>query len=104
MALKLIWTSDASLMLQDIRDYYIEHGGLQVVRQRINKIRDCAKRLKDFPELGKKEEALSNMTHSYRSLIEGDYKIIYYHEESVIYIIAIFDCRQDDVRLRRFLK
>ena len=60
-------------------------------------------RLTHLPYLGKVETDYQG-TASFRSLIEGDYKIVYLIKGEYIYIVAIFDCRQNPSNLYKMLK
>jgi len=59
-----------------------------------------ARQLETFPESGARQEFLSNQHKQYLYLIEWNYKVIYRIEEQVIYIIQIFDSRQDPNKMK----
>lgn len=45
--------------------------------------------------MGQVEPYLEDLPVTYRYLVEGNYKIIYKQKGANIYIMTIFDCRQD---------
>jgi toxin ParE1/3/4 len=53
--------------------------------------------LEAFPESGPKQETITASVKEYRYLVEGNFKIIYSHQEEshVVHIEIIFDARQD---------
>lgn len=69
-----------------------------------NAIVDAADRLALFPQMGEVVDLLSERMKCYRSLIEGNYKIIYYEENNIVNIALIWDCRQNPLRLLDKLK
>ncbi len=101
--LKPYWTEQAIKQLKEIYDYY-KVFSVDIAQKRVQPIIEQVKRLAFYPLLGKKEEAYMGMKYPFRSLIEGDYKIVYYLKEDYLYVVAIFDCRQDPSCLRRMLE
>lgn len=45
------------------------------------------------------EELLKHRKECFRSLVEGNYKIIYYVVNDTIYVATLWDCRQNPIRL-----
>ncbi len=75
----------------------------QPAAQRITEsILGRAKQLETFPESGPKQETVKASVKEYRYLVEGNYKLIYSHQEEshVVHIEIIFDARQDLEKLR----
>ena len=52
------------------------------------------------PQKGQKDPFLEHLGLEHRRLIEGNYKIIYRVDGQNIYIIAIFDKRQDPDKMK----
>ena len=100
--LKPYWTDQAIRQMKEIYDFY-KTFGKKTIQNRISPIKRQVERLTHFPYLGK-VEACYQETEYFRSLIEGDYKIIYLIREERIYIVAIFDCRQNPSNLYTMLK
>ena len=69
----------------------------------ILQIQRTAQRLTDQPYLGKIEPALINEPESFRSIIEGNYKIVYWVDRNTIHIVTVFDTRQAPDKLRSLL-
>ncbi|GHT56644.1 hypothetical protein FACS189446_8800 [Bacteroidia bacterium] len=61
--------------------------------------------LKSFPQMGPIEQAFTDLPKTYRSLVvKNTYKVVYYVENEIIYIIAIWDCRQNPSKLKSKIK
>ncbi|HLG34892.1 MAG TPA: type II toxin-antitoxin system RelE/ParE family toxin [Bacteroidia bacterium] len=68
----------------------------------INKIIDRTETLKKgFTKSGQTEPLLRNKKYEYRYLVDGNYKIIYFENEGVIIISAVFDTRQNPGKLKK---
>jgi plasmid stabilization system protein ParE len=77
--MKIIWSSLAKSRLKQTYEYYAEKATVKVAKNITQKIVSSIDLLKDNPQLGKVEKSPRG-TESYielRSLIEGDYKIVY---------------------------
>lgn len=99
MEIEVIWTEPALDELNEIYNYIFEQRSEKAADKVSNAIVDATERLSKFPQLGGVEEQLNGREKTYRSLIEGYYKIIYYVEENNVYIALIWDCRQNPLRL-----
>jgi plasmid stabilization system protein ParE len=61
--------------------------------------------LKSFPQIAPIEQAFTDLPKTYRSLVvKNTYKVVYYVEDEIIYIIAVWDCRQNPNKLKKKLK
>ncbi|MCD8041554.1 MAG: type II toxin-antitoxin system RelE/ParE family toxin [Tannerellaceae bacterium] len=98
--MKLIWLPGALTDLENIYDFYTSRNG-STAKRVIKDILDYINTLSVFPELGKVESIVNYK--SYRSLIlpKRNIKIIYYLEDSLIYIAFIWDCRQNPETLQK---
>jgi plasmid stabilization system protein ParE len=68
-------------------------------------ILNAVKRLCYFPQMAQVELLLNDKSFIYRSLIVRDiFKIIYRVDEKKVYIIAIWDCRQNPETLEKRIK
>ncbi len=99
--MKVLLQDYAETQLEDIFNYYVKAGyqnyGFTI---RANLIRSMH-RLASFPKLGKIDE--DNLgKYSYRYLIEGVYRIYYRLalKEECIFIVFLFDSRQDPDKLK----
>ena len=97
---KLVWTTCARKQLKNIKLYYKEMASEKVAMSIILQIQQTAQRLINQPYLGKIEPALINEPEGFRSIIEGNYKIVYWVDGNVIRIITVFDTRQAPDKLR----
>jgi len=93
----IIWTDHA---LQDLDTIYIflTEKSQQAANQLIFKILDRVKQLEEFPESGQ-EQLLPN-TGTFRYLVEGNYKIMYEFEKEAVFILTVFDTRQNPEKLK----
>lgn len=58
-----------------------------------------------FPQAGPLEPSLADMLDHYRSLVVSNhYKLIYIVKERLVEIHAVWDCRQDILRLKHLLE
>jgi plasmid stabilization system protein ParE len=100
--MKLIYTPEATEALKCIYEFLLlkSSRAAAVIH---NEILDEIDRLLSFPEMVPVELSLENRSGLiYRSLVvRRIYKVIYRIEEQRIYIVYIWDCRQNPARLRK---
>lgn len=96
---KIQWTRKAKKRLKDIKSYYKENASERVADRIITDITISVTNLYTSPEMGQIEPFLEESPVIYRYLVEGHYKIIYKQKGSTIYIMTVFDCRQDISKL-----
>lgn len=95
--MQIKWSNEAELQLQCIVDYYVSVAGPRIAKHILDKIDRAVAYLSVFPELG---IIISRGKIVYRSLVaHPNYKVIYHVEEQVVFISAIWDCRQDPARM-----
>ncbi len=99
MELRVFWTDTARFQLEDIFNYYKDKASLKIARKLVTQIINRTIQLENNPNSGSKEPLLSARKFEYRYLVEGNYKIIYWKEDSYINIATIFDCRQNPEKL-----
>jgi len=88
---KIEWSVEARLDLIDILEYYIGRNKSVVYSKKLNsKITRSLKLIAQTPLIGIKSEI-----ESVRTLITGDYQIIYETVDNVIIVVMIWDCRRD---------
>lgn len=103
--MEVIWSKKAISRVKEIRDYYFSKSE-NVALKLVNDIQTAGSSLGKFPMIAAIEPSLSEMTQTYRALVVRDnYKIIYFIDKKneVVYIITVWDCRQDDKKLKREL-
>jgi plasmid stabilization system protein ParE len=99
--MKLIYTEQFYLSLLEILEFYDINGFSREKQSEIaNAIIAKTALLVEHPYLGGIEEYLSHLNLSHRRLIEGYCKIIYRVSESHIYIVDVFDSRQDPIKMK----
>lgn len=89
----VIWTTEALNDLLDIEEFL----GTKA-ESTIDRIIARTRQLENFPNSGQKQETTSRQV--YRYLIEGNYKIIYSHRPSKVFVHIVFDTRQDPGKLK----
>ena len=96
---RIIWTQAARADVRKIVKHLRKHSesNADKVVERIF-IRTAALQ-QGFTRIGAREPLLMGLEIEFRYLIEGKYKIIYYPRNSDVVIAAVFDTRQNPVRL-----
>lgn len=93
--MKTIWTNIAKQELKQIFDYFkyvkLTPSGANTIKMEIIE----ASRSIRFPEQYQIDEINSN----YRRVIVRNYKIVYRVENEIVYILRIFDTRQNPNKL-----
>ena len=109
---KVIWAPRAKRQADLAIAYCLKHFGKQAALNFIDKLEKNCIRIKNNPLIGTIEETFADRDKEYRSLIEGHHKLIYTQEgkrsirieDDIIYISAIFDCRQNPDKLRTSIR
>jgi len=100
MELKVFWTETALEMLEDIYAYYKSEANIDIAKHLVKKIVNRTLQLKTNPQSGPREPLLEQRKFEYRYLVEGNYKIIYWKENNYVNIAAVFDTRQNPLKIR----
>lgn len=100
MVVSIIWLPVAQKHLKHIF-VFIRKKSEQAAIKILNEIIDATEALIHFPQLGCIELSLEDCSKTYRFLVVRNYKIIYYTERNVVYIAAVWDCRQNTSRLKQ---
>lgn len=92
-------TSRALKDLQKVRGFNDLLYGVSKSKEIINTIFETIEILEnpdvDFTEIGVIDEDFAHLKYEYRKLIESHYKITYRKNKSKIYVVRIFDTRQN---------
>ncbi|MDQ3394358.1 MAG: type II toxin-antitoxin system RelE/ParE family toxin [Bacteroidota bacterium] len=99
--MKIEWSVLAENQLRSIYEYYYLKTSPSIAKISTNKIIEKVSILKKNPYVGQKEELLIDYPEDFHYLVEGNYKIIYWIKEQTITIAAVFDCRQNPVKLKK---
>ena len=98
--MRIFWTETALNQLEDIFDFYLVIADSNTTRKIVSAIVDKTIILEKTPHIGQSEELLVKREKEYRYLVEGNYKIIYWIEETEIKIASVFDCRQNPTKMQ----
>ena len=90
----VVWTDESIGDLEAIFDFLAAHSP-KSAQKIVESILFRTRQLEAFPESGSPEETLKSINKKYRYLVEGHYKIIYWQDESVLYVEAVVDTRRD---------
>ena len=88
---KIVWSSKAKFDLLQILEYFYIRNGSRTYSVHLNsKIHKTVKLLSNHPFLG-----LQSDIENVRSIVDGNYAILYQVDSETITINAIWDCRQN---------
>lgn len=83
--------------MREIYDSFYEVSGYHSAENILGRIKETYDRLAVFPYIGKREPGMEN----YRSIVcHHNYKIVYRVELEVVYVIDVWDCRQNPDRMK----
>lgn len=102
--MRVEWTSLAKEQVTRILDYCVLYCASGVAGRLAEKFNRNTFLLEQNPYLGSVEQLLHHKKKEYRCLIEGYYKMIYYIENDIVYIAALWDCRQEPCKLTKRIK
>ncbi|MGM0579859.1 MAG: type II toxin-antitoxin system RelE/ParE family toxin [Bacteroidota bacterium] len=94
--MEVVITEPAEKSLKDIYCRFEEHVAIKI----INKILDRADTLQTFSKRGRIVDELQSLQEEHRYIIEGNYKIIYKHENSKVYVTDVFDMNNDPEKIK----
>lgn len=95
MTYQVIWTNAAFDDLLEIEEFIGQPKADRIIESIMSRTRQ----LSQFPEIGAIQEMPSHR-RIYRFVVEGNYKIIYSFERSIVQICAVFDSRRDPKNLK----
>lgn len=95
----VVWSRRSLNDLKKAYDFYAlnsnENVAYIIVQNILEKISLLEEADFDYSYTGSIDEAFSHLKYSYRKLIEGHYKITYRIGKTKIFIVRIFDTRQN---------
>jgi len=91
------------MQLEGIYSYYKIKATIVIARKLIKAIITKTVILESNPLVVTSEPLLAERQYEYRFLIEKNYKIIYRYNDPNVKIILVFDCRQNPVKIERFI-
>jgi plasmid stabilization system protein ParE len=89
------WANEAIKDLRTIFDYYFQTASHSVAQTIINGLQEKVEVLYLSPYIGQTEPLLEHLNLDVRYLVEGNYKIFYNYFDGIVFILFIFDCRQN---------
>ena len=101
MEIKVFWTQTALNHLEDIFEYHKYNASINIARKLVKKLVDSTIQLQKSPKIGRVEELLKHRKYEYRFIVVGNYKIIYWVEDNLIKIAAVFDTRQNPEKIKK---
>lgn len=95
--MRVVQTGLAKRQIADTARYIRREFGKKSKESFLQKVRETRRLLADNPCLGPIEPLLAERTQTYRSVVVGKLnKMVYYIEEdTVIYVVAFWDCRRE---------
>ncbi|MDR1171231.1 MAG: type II toxin-antitoxin system RelE/ParE family toxin [Bacteroidales bacterium] len=103
MGYKILWDFKARNDLQQLY-VYLSGKNTSAANRTVAEISKKVKLLIDNPYLAATEQFLHDKKKAYRSLVAGNYKIVYMAENKEIVIVRIWDCRRNPKDLRKSLE
>ena len=100
MVNRIVWLPVAQRNLKSIYKF-ISKKSVRAAIKIHNKILDAVEPLLYFPQMAPIESLLEDRDKVYRALVVDKYKIVYYVENNIIYIAAVWDCRQNTEKLKK---
>jgi toxin ParE1/3/4 len=96
---KIIWTNPAVEDLSEIFLFLEITINIDKAEEITTKLYRRVDDLLDFPEMGTIAYDRHDMKSEYRYLVEKPYKIVYSVVNDIVYIEAVYDTRQDPMRV-----
>lgn len=104
--MRVVLTDLAKRQIADTARYIRQEFGKKSKESFLQKVREIRLLLNGNPYLGPVEPLLAERVQSYRSVVVGKLnKMVYYiDKDTVIYIVAFWDCRQEPTALASQVK
>ena len=98
MTCKIFWHTRARKDLRQLYEY-ISVRNVSAANKTVSQIVKRTQLLITNPHMAAIEPSLIDLSKTYRSLVVGNYKVVYMVEDTAIAIICIWDCRQNPAKL-----
>jgi plasmid stabilization system protein ParE len=99
MDVVVIWSDSAIEDLHNIYNFHLINANKRVADRLANSIVDQTLLLEQTPGMGQSEDLLAHLQKEIRFLVHKKYKIVYWIDDSMVTIAAVFDCRQSPGKL-----
>lgn len=100
--MKVVITDEAWQRLEKELSFLIEVQ--QIPESKVlsigKKLINTAKSLSKQPYKGQEEPFLAELNQDHKRLIEGNFKIIYYIDNGVVYVTSFFNTRRDPKKMK----
>ena len=96
---KVIWSENSLNDLENIHNLLSQNSD-QAAKKTIASLLNRVGQLEAFPKSGPIEQSLSHKKKKHRYLVEGNNKIVYRLEKQNIFIVRVFDARQNPEKLK----
>ena len=94
--MRVVWNKYAIMRRDQIAEYIRERFGADRRKRFLQEVRQATRMLKQFPNLGILDPLFAECQKPYRSIIVGGLsKMVYTVSDETIYIVALWDCRQE---------
>ena len=87
--MKILWTQQALERLREVQKFIAERASIKIANKLIDNLIKRAESLVNFPYLGRTVPEF--YSDDLREIIEGNYRIVYVHEKSMIIILTVFE-------------
>lgn len=98
----VVWSKRATKDLGEITEFYIQLYGVTKTRIIVTEIRKSTEILErndiDASKIGALDKQFSHLKYTYRKLNNGYCKITYRESKTNIYIVRVFDTRQNPTK------
>jgi plasmid stabilization system protein ParE len=89
---KIVWTEQAHQDRENILQYWINHNKSDIYSIKLDSLfLSTLELIKTYPKIGKKTDISDNI----RIKVVRDYEIFYQLTEHIVYILTIWDSRND---------
>lgn len=96
---KVIWSVRSLKDLDKAHDLLSEDS-LSSANRTVETVLERVGQLEKFPKSGPVEQSLAHRKKEHRYLVSGHHKIIYRIEKQKVFIIRVFDTRQNPEKLK----
>ena len=101
MVMKVEWSKHALKEIRRIFSWLESEAGGKTARRIVKALYNHADILATNPRIGQREELLDGLPVEFRRLVDGNYKIVYTIDGTIVVIVDVWDCRRNPSALRR---
>ena len=102
--MQIKFTDKAIAHLENILDIFLEYAGEQSAAKFSKLVDERICKISRYPHIGFIEPLLTDRKYLFRAtVIHGNYKMIYYVDNDVIWIAAFWDMRMNPSKLKKMV-